>query len=59
MRVSLKALALGCVSSAVSLYPPVFLIKMHKSSPVEGEDKLYHSNLRMLHELSLKPNYVV
>jgi len=36
VRVSVKTLALGCVGAAVSLHPAVFLVRLHKSSPVDG-----------------------
>ena len=36
VRVSVKALALGCVASAVMLHPKTFLLKLHKSSPATG-----------------------
>ena len=36
VRVSVKALALGCIGSAMALYPTVFLYDVHKSSIQEG-----------------------
>lgn len=36
VRVSVKALALSCVSYILELYPKAFLAKLHKSSPEPG-----------------------
>ena len=36
VRVSIKTLALGCVGAAIALHPVAFLVRVHKSSPVEG-----------------------
>ena len=36
IRVSIKALALGCTGSIVAIHPTVLLEKLHKSSPVPG-----------------------
>ena len=43
VRVSVKTLALGCVGSAVSLHPAVFLVRLHKSSPVDGKSFIHFS----------------
>lgn len=37
VRVSVKALALSCVSYILELYPKAFLAKLHKSSPEPGQ----------------------
>ena len=36
VRVSVKTLALGCVGAAIALHPAAFLVRLHKSSSVEG-----------------------
>ena len=37
VRVSVKALALGCIGSALMLCPAAFVGKLHVSSPTEGK----------------------
>lgn len=38
VRVSVKALALSCISYVFELYPKAFLLKLHKSSPESGNE---------------------
>ena len=41
VRVSVKTLALGCVGAAIALHPAAFLIRVHKSSSLEGMSVIY------------------
>ena len=41
VRVSVKTLALGCVGAAIALHPAAFLVRVHKSSSVEGMSVIY------------------
>ncbi len=44
VRVSAKALALGCIGSALAMYPQAFLHKLHKSSSQEGQASFHISS---------------